>query len=162
MEVDDCVPADSEDLLPNGANFDPLSAAACTVVNEPVSGEPQSQTPKKNKRFPDALEFHMHWSGVDDPELDGDAGHTSTSSSPCSTVGRRSRYRFGYTEIFIHAVEDDVVMNPTPRKPSRSFNIGQGSQPRLCKVDRANDDYRRALELVEYFGYERPKHGYPV
>ena len=96
-------------------------------------GNPKVKTPTKNKRFPDALEFHMHWSGVDDPELDGDAGHTSTSSSPCSTIGRRSRYSFGYTEIFVHAVDDDVVMNPTPRKPSRSFNIGQGSQPRAVQ-----------------------------
>ena len=85
----------------------------------------------------------------------------------CEFIGTSGQYRFGFAEYHSHEVFYDVDgkevnMHPTPRGRARVFGFDKGSAQRMCKHDRACDAYRRALELVEAFGYSMPERGYPI
>ena len=138
-------------------------------VNAPASGGGSSHIkPEKNRRFPDGLEFNMHWSGLDSTQEEDDPGRTSTlallgaDEGGRKAIGRCSLFTFGFTETYLHEVDEGSNLYPSPKRPSRAWNLGEGANTRMCKKDRAFDAYRRALELVDFFGYKRPTRGYPV
>ena len=70
-----CCPASevstAEDLRP--------ADGGAAEVNAPASGGKSSHIkPEKNRRFPDGLEFNMHWSELDSTLGEDDPGRTST------------------------------------------------------------------------------------
>ena len=145
----------------------PVSVTDCSIATTL-----QAELRALPRREPTYVEFLVPVSGGDRDDSCDDTFYckpcpgcsdSRTDHDPtCRVVGRRCRLRFSNAEYFEQDVADGNNFTPTPKMRSRTFDLGEGSSQKLCKFDRGYDAYRRALELVDLFGYDKPERGYPV